>query len=124
MSAIADLELSLTVRGADGSVQAAYSPEPPFRWAPSVLKRESVSLVGTSTFTALSPPSGAALLVLVLAGTPTGALTLKGVTGDTGIAIAPASGFKGFPAVIPLGTSPGIGILNAGATISADLYWC
>jgi hypothetical protein len=123
MSAIADLNFGLRVTGSDGSIQAAYEPEP-LRWGPSVLKRESVSLTGSSTFTSLSPPSGASMLVLVLTGTPTGALTLKGVTGDTGIPIAPASGWKGFPMMLPLGTSPALGILNAGATIGADLYWC
>src|SRR3972149_5737094 len=105
MAALADLEFSLTVRGSDGSIQAAHTPGP-LRWSPSVLKRESVSLVGSSTFTALSPPSGAVLLVLVLNGTPTGALTLRGVVGDTGVAIAPATLFRGFPVVLPLGTSP------------------
>lgn len=122
MSAIADLQLDLTVRGADGSIQAAYSPVS-FRWGPTVLKRESVSLVGSSTFTALSPPTGAVLLILVPTATPTGILTMKGVTGDTGIPIAPASLFKGFPLVLPLGASPTLGFLNAGATLGADCYW-
>ncbi len=122
MSAIADLAVDLTVRGADGSIQAAYSPVS-FRWSPAILKRETVQIVGSSTFTALTPPSGASLLVLVLTGTPTGIITAKGVTGDTGVPIAPATLFKGFPLVLPLGASPTIGFLNAGSTVAADLYW-
>jgi hypothetical protein len=121
MSAIADLELALTVRGADGSIQAAYLPSA-LRWSPTILKRESVSFTA-ATFVALSPPTGAVLLVLVLTGTPTGAITLKGITGDAGIPIAPATLSKGLPLVLPLGTSPALGVLNAGATVAADLYW-
>lgn len=84
-------------------------------------KRETVSLTGSSTFTALTVPSGAKA-VLILVGT-NASLTLKGVTGDTGIALTPSSNAAGYPVLLPLGTSPSIGILNAGTTASVEVIW-
>lgn len=81
-------------------------------------KRETVSL--TASFNALSPPSGSAALFLHrVSGNVT--LTLKGVTGDTGIVLQ--SGTLGtIPMLIPLGTSPSIGILSDGSA-TVECIW-
>lgn len=122
MSAIAQLELSLVLKGTEGTTQLAYEPAP-FRFAPTVGKREDVSLTG-SAFVALSPPVGSKMVAIVLPATAV-SLTIKGVTGDgTGIAITPASNFLGLPILLPLGASPSIGILNGSATaVVATLIW-
>jgi len=67
--------------------------------------------VGTS-FTAVTVPSGASLCVIIPPTTNTNALTLKGVTGDTGIPISPSQ-----PTVIPCVGSTAFGLLATGATI-------
>lgn len=121
--AIATLAVSALLRGDDGSLQLNFEPDL-FQWGPLVGKRESVLLAGTSTFTALDPPGSAVLLIMVFASTPTGILTLKGVVGDvTGVEITPASGYQGFPLILPLKPGASVGILNAGATLAADLIW-
>jgi hypothetical protein len=115
MSAVAEVKIEVTVESGDGITARHKSSK---RWSPAAAlatgKVESVSLTG-SAFTALSPPTGAKAVALVL---PTSAesLTLKGVTGDTGIVLSPASGFVGCDALIPLGSSPSIGITNGDST--------
>ena len=71
--------------------------------------RQKVTLTA-SVFTALTVPSGAKS-VIIKVGSAT-SLTIKGITGDQGIPIAPASNPLGLPVVLPLGASPSIGILN------------
>lgn len=91
-----------------------------FGCAAALPQSEYVSCTG-SAFTALSPPTGA---VAVLIEPDTNAsLTLKGVTGDTGIAITPSSNVIGIPLLIPLGSSPSIGIYNGGSTCSIRVTW-
>jgi hypothetical protein len=124
MSAIAEASLELTVTSADGITVHHKSKK---RWSPAAAlvngKRETVSLTA-STFTALSPPTGARAVAILL---PTSAtsLTLKGVTGDgTGIAISPSSSFVGVDCLISLGGSPSIGIANGSASaVSVDVIW-
>jgi hypothetical protein len=82
------------------------------RWSPGAGlagKRETITLTA-SVFTALSPPTGAKLLMLIL-GSAT-SLSLKSVTGDAGIPIAPSSNPTGIDLIMPLGASPNVGILN------------
>jgi hypothetical protein len=72
------------------------------RWAPGALcpQVQQISLaIGANTLTV---PSGAAA-VLIDPGSCV-SLTLKGVTGDTGVPIAPASNPQGIPLLIPLGS--------------------
>lgn len=124
MAAIATVELNVNVLSSD-SQALAISESRRIRWAPGTAgngKRESVSLTGSSTFTALSPPSGATGLLLILPNTAA-SLTLKGVTGDgAGVSIVPASGYNGLPVLMPLSTAS-IGILNDGSTITAECVW-
>lgn len=123
MAAIVDVRTEVTVTTTEGAV----IPYPPTetRFAQGTAgsgKREPVTLTGSSTFNALSPPSGTKGMRLYLPLTAA-SLTLKGVTGDgTGIAIVGASGYTGLPIVMPL-SSPSIGILNAGSTITAEVEW-
>lgn len=120
MAAIAELNVSLVLTGTEGSLQLVHEP-PPFRWSPLVGKRESVSLTG-GVFTALSPPANSKAVIIVLPITAA-ALSLKSVTGDGGIALVPVSNFIGLPIVLPLGATPSIGLLNAGATCAIDVIW-
>lgn len=106
--------------GEDG-VETAWAPEPT-RFTPASLlpKREVVSLTG-SAFTALSPPSGAKAAIIDV-GTSV-SLTLKGLTGDSGTTVAPASSPIGLPLVVPLGATPSIGFANGSATAQTVTVW-
>lgn len=81
-------------------------------------KRETVGL--TAAFTSLSPPTGAAaVMIRVISGAVT--LTLKGPTGDTGVVLQ--SGTLGtIPVLLPLGTTPSIGILSDGVA-TVEVIW-
>lgn len=72
-------------------------------------QRQTISLTG-SAFTSLTVPSGSKLVMLFLDGAIS--LVLKGITGDSGITLAPSTNPIGVDALIPLGASPTIGILN------------
>ena len=74
--------------------------------------RETITLI--NGFTALTVPTGAqAVIIRPLTGAFT--FTLKGVTGDTGIVLGVASTLPILPWVLPLGTTPSIGITCTGA---------
>jgi hypothetical protein len=122
MASIVTLKQEVSVRSVDGL--ELNHPPTIVRWAPGAGtngKRETVTLAA-SAFTALSPPSGAKAVVLIL-GTATG-LTLKGVTGDTGIVLVPSSNPLGFDAILPLGTSPSIGITSSNtASQTIEVIW-
>lgn len=117
---VAELMLRLSVReGADYVVdEDLYENE---RFATSILKQETIT-VNAATFQQLTVPTGARLLVIEL-GTAE-AITLKGVTGDTGVKLTPASDPLGLPAIIPLGDTPSVGILNGDASaVDLPLTW-
>ncbi len=87
--------------------------------ASPVVKIEQVAL--SSGFNALTPPTGATLCIIEpVSGAVT--WTLKGVTGDTGIALAAANTLPTKHAVLPLGSSPALGITTNGAAV-ARVYW-
>ena len=119
--ALAKIRIQLTVQGDEG-LGLSLSEDRTISWATSVVKREQVSLAGSSTFTALSPPSGAKA-VLICPPSGTTSLTAKGVTGDTGTTIVPASTPILAPLFLTLGATPSLGILNAGSTVVADVIW-
>ena len=90
-------------------------------WRIPVRKQETVT-ISAATFTALTPPTGAAA-VLIDPGTNISS-TLKGVTGDTGVKLLPASSPLQIPILLPLGASPSIGILNShSASQDYLVYW-
>jgi hypothetical protein len=120
--ALAKLRIQLSVTGDEGQ-GLILNDDQTVSWAATVVKRETVSLTGSSTFTALSPPSGSKA-VFICPPSGTTSLTLKGVTGDgTGITIVPASTPILAPLFITLGASPSIGILNGGSTVSVVVIW-
>jgi len=84
-------------------------------FASGVRQQQAVTLTA-STFSSITVPTGAkAVLITGLSG----AATLKGVTGDTGIAMA-----ANCPVLIPLGTTPSLGILEgSGAGQTLQLFW-
>ena len=111
MASFVTLTQELRIDSADGN-QGGRSPITT-RWVPGAGvngKREQITLTA-SAFTALSPPTSAKAVMLIL-GTAIN-LTLKGVTGDTGTKLVPATLPLGFDAIIPLGASPSIGITSA-----------
>lgn len=81
-------------------------------------KLETVTL--SAAFNALSPPTGATLAVIRWV-SGTGTWTLKGVTGDTGVALGTPTAATA-PIVVPL-LSASIGILASGAG-SCEVLWC
>lgn len=119
--ALARLRLTLEVTGNDGAT--AQYVDRTVNWVPAVPggKREEVSLTGAA-FTALSPPTGARA-VLILPDEEAVSLSLKGVTGDTGTTMAPASNPINGPSLLFLGSSPSIGIANGGSTTTAVVIW-
>ena len=120
---IATLDVNLTVEDGTGRRDAEQTRA---RWstgdASSLgVKRERVSLTG-SAFTAFTVPSGAKSLEIRVGSAVS--LTLKGITGDTGITIAPASNPIGAPVFLPLGASPSIGVANgSGSAQVIELTW-
>ena len=126
MSSFVDLQVDIEVKDElFTQVQAVRSKG---RWVPVSTngKRENVSLT-LSAFTALSPPSGASMLVIDFSRPPNSTiinLTLKGVTGDTGITLRPATNLKPMSLILPLGATPSIGILNNhSSTQVIELLW-
>lgn len=100
----------------DGDGLEGGRPTVQTRWSPGAGNngtRQTVTITA-STFTALSPPSGAKAVALIL-GTATG-LTLKGITGDTGTTLTPSSSPLGLDAILPLGATPSIGIASSNAS--------
>lgn len=121
MSAVAKLKIELTCEDGNG-ITTHYKSEK--RWGTAALisggVKQSVSLTG-SAFTSFSIPTGTVLVAICI---PTSAtsLFLKAATGDaTGIPITPTSNGKGIDCVVPVGSSPTMGILNSGSTVNVDL---
>lgn len=84
-----------------------------------ILKIEPISL--TSGFNAFTVPTGATHVIIEpLTGAVT--WTLKGVTGDTGIALAAAATLPTRPTALSLGSAPALGITTNG-NATARLYW-
>lgn len=118
MAHLVTIDLNLLV---EEGHREAHVREERVAFTSSVLKREVVTISAT-TFQALSPPTGAAA-ALIYPGASV-SLTLKGVTGDTGIACAPTSLPKEIPLLIPLGASPSIGVYNGhSASQSLTVVW-
>lgn len=110
MPSLVDAVFQITVTDPESFGEQGYKSRR--RWTPGAGAngtRQQVTLTA-SAFTALSPPSGSKAVVLIL-GTAT-SLTLKGLTSDTGVKLTPASAALGIDVIIPLGTSPSIGIAN------------
>lgn len=116
-SSIARLDLNLTVKDASGLTLARNRR---FSWQPGADKVEQVT-IASATFQALSPPSGAHAVLIFVEDAPS--LVLKGVTGDTGVALTPSSGAIKVPAVLPI-NSPSLGIYNGGASsATVEVVW-
>lgn len=81
-------------------------------------KEEWVTLA--SGFNALTAPSGATAVTIFTEETVS--LTLKGITGDTGIALTPASNVKKGFVHLPV-SSPSIGLAASGAATIRVLWW-
>lgn len=118
MATSAAIVLSAICNDGTRDTQALYS-------APTIAdvlgtngKREDVAL--TAAFTALSPPTGAVcVMIKLVSGAVT--LTLKGVTGDTGIKLQSGT-LSTIPICLPLGTTPSIGILSDGVGV-VEVLW-
>jgi len=121
MSVIATLDYRLQTLSPQGVGIAQSNTS---RWAPGAGQggwRVTVTLTASS-FNAFSVPTGAKAIAIIL-GSAT-SLTLKGITGDTGIALTPASNPTGMDLLMPLGASPSIGILNGLASDQTiEIIW-
>ncbi len=122
MAALAEIHLRISVTDVSGL--AIVREPPPVRFGPgagTTGQRQSVALPG-ATFTALVPPAGSKLVVLML-GQAT-ALVLKAVTGDQGFPLSPVANPLGVDCIFSLGSNPSLGILNNnGAAQSIDVLW-
>lgn len=83
----------------------------------SPLKVETTNLA--SGWNALTVPAGAKLVSIVPPSTNAQTLTLKGATGDTGIALDPAVGAR----LVSLGTSPTLGVTAGGTVNGVQVIW-
>lgn len=81
---------------------------------------EELKALTAGAFNSITVPTGTPeLVVIVPPTTNTQTLTLKGITGDTGVALAVAD-----PTVIAFGASPAFGItVGAGSTVNVTLVW-
>lgn len=90
-------------------------------------ERDSVALA--NGFNAFTVPTGAkGLMIIVEEVDGTVPLTLKGVTGDTGITVQVGTNDieAPFPILLPLGTTPVVGItaaIGAGESCTVTLIW-
>lgn len=124
MSKIARVRLNVAVLDETGQplVQARFD-NPPLQFVPGTPEGQWQPLsLAASVFTALTVPTGAKAVLLDLGQAVS--LTLKGLTGDTGIVLCAATAPLGVPVVLPLGTAPSIGILNGlGSTQVIQALW-
>lgn len=112
--AMAQVDRGLLVQGSNGGVVTA-DPRPPVKWSPGTAgdgKRETLSLTGSSNNT-ITVPTGATWVRFILGSAVS--LTLKGASGDTGIALTPASNPRGLDVEMPL-SSASIVIHNGSAS--------
>ena len=122
MANIATITHNVVVEGDDGA--ESIVPAALKRFACRYFQRQAISLTG-SAFTAFTVPTAFTPVFLIIRLKSTDvSLTLKGVTGDTGIAISPASSFLGLDQYLSLGTSPSVGIANGSATARViEIIW-
>lgn len=69
-----------------------------------------VDVHGSGIFNAITVPTGATAVLIIPPSGNAQTITLKGVTGDTGVPLS-----KTMPSAIALGSSPSLGILTGGA---------
>lgn len=117
MATSAEIIVDVTVEDADRDLQRVRTESTIADVVGESGYRETKAL--SAAFNALSPPTGATFVVIQWV-SGTGTLTLKGVTGDTGIALGVLSATSP-PIVLPL-SSPSIGILSS-ASGSVEIIW-
>lgn len=118
MASTATVAVSVTVSdGTKNTVQESYSVNGLTIVAENG-KRETLSLsAGANTIT---PPTGAKGVLLMCQGKVS--LTLKGIGGDTGVAIEGASANQ-IPALIPLSGSVASFVLNSTGAQTLEAIW-
>jgi hypothetical protein len=77
----------------------------------------TVQTFSASTFAAVSVSSGATGVYIIPPSTNAGTITLKGVTGDTGLALHPTQ-----PSFISLATTASFGLLCSASTV-VEFLW-
>lgn len=73
---------------------------------------------GGSGFTAMTVPTGYTAVLIIPPAGNANTITLKGITGDTGIALS-----KTLPTLLSLGASAAFGLTVGGAITSITLIW-
>ncbi len=115
MSRIAEIRISVVVTGTNGALEEVYEPGP-IRFAPAVLQRQTLALAnGANTVTV---PTGAKFVLLILNSVLS--LTIKGISGDTGIPLTPSSAPLGIPGLFPLNAATSFVITNGTTAQSID----
>lgn len=123
MASLATVKLTLQVVDATGILLDRDLLPVSFAPGAGISGQMQAVTLTNGAFTALTVPTGAKLLIIELLPAAV-SLVLKGVTGDTGINLTPASNFPGIPLLIPLGASPSIGLLNnATASVTVNVVW-
>lgn len=117
MSGTAQVAVTATLTSGTTS-QKQYGP---VTFTNTSANEQTVSVaVGTNTtITVPTTPSQATGVIIIPPTTNTNTLTLKGVAGDTGIAISPTA-----PTFIPFATAPPVSfVLNASSSTNILFWW-
>lgn len=117
MSGTAQVSVTATLTGGLTS-QKQYGPVT-FSNTAANEQTQNVAVGTNTTITIPTTPVQATGVIIIPPTSNTNILTLKGVAGDTGIAIAPAA-----PTFIPFATAvPASFVLNAASTTQVIFWW-
>jgi len=125
MASLAKLKIELSVESGTGEgILQSFAKD--YRFVPGAAAdtagTRTTHSIAAATFSALTAPTGAKL-ALILLPQDAESLVLKGLTGDAGIALTPASAVVGLPIILPV-SSPTFGILNSGdSTVTFTVTW-
>jgi hypothetical protein len=118
MTALADVLVRLDVLDDDVLVEHLESFVESI--TSTILERKRHTL--SNGFTAITVPTGAKGVIMVpISGAFTH--TLKGITGDTGVVLGAASTLPIIPIVLPLGTTPSLGLACTGAAVVLIVFF-
>jgi hypothetical protein len=109
-------QIAVTLSGSGDGIQAFTIAAPTISNSASPLVHDQHSL--TTGANTLTVPTGATYLVVVPPAASTVAKTLKGVSGDTGIALTP-----GAWCALPIASGVSSIVINAASGEVVDLYW-
>lgn len=116
-------EAKIRVWVAEGANGERYTDtrEIGYSYAAGARQQQTVT-IAASTFTALTVPSGATGVCIVLPTTGSATISLKGITGDSTSILV--DGTNGVPIILPLRGTPVLGFAKSDAgTIDIRIWW-